>query len=59
MGKGGGYSFRKGEGGKYGRRRAVDKITIRMSEKATRNHTINYLHKNSTTHRIQCINIHI
>lgn len=40
-----GCSFRKEEGGKYGRRRAVDKITIRMSEKATRNHTISNLHK--------------
>lgn len=52
MGKGGALSGRKkevntGEG-------QWIKITVRMSEKATRNHTINNLHKNSTTCDSMC-----
>jgi formylmethanofuran dehydrogenase subunit D len=37
--------FREREGGKYRRKREMGEVTIRVSEKDTRNYTINYLPK--------------
>lgn len=44
MGNGG--LLEKGEGARHRRRRKRGKITIWMSEKATRNHAIHYLSEN-------------
>lgn len=53
-----GWSIAEEKGDKY-RRRESGKITVRMSEKVIRNHTINFLPLKTVMHISLCIQAHI